>query len=202
MKIRYIAIEREYGSGGTKIGRRLSEETGIPCYGREILEAVSREQGLTPAEIDRYEETVSNSFLYTVYAITQAGAGKADMLSREGHIFVAEQAAIREMAKESGKAIFLGHCASEALRNENGVLRAFIRCANEEEKKKRIMTDYGVAEQDVERVRSRYDRKRANYFYANTARRWNDMKNYDLILDSAALGEDGCARVLRALIDA
>ena len=42
MKIRYITIEREYGSGGTKIARRLAEETGIACYGREILESVSK----------------------------------------------------------------------------------------------------------------------------------------------------------------
>ena len=42
MKCNYITIEREYGSGGTKIARRLAEECGIPCYGQEILEAVSR----------------------------------------------------------------------------------------------------------------------------------------------------------------
>ena len=46
MKFRYITIEREYGSGGTKIARKLSEVCGIPCYGREILEAVAKKQGL------------------------------------------------------------------------------------------------------------------------------------------------------------
>ena len=30
MKYRYLTIEREYGSGGTEIGRRLSEKLGIP----------------------------------------------------------------------------------------------------------------------------------------------------------------------------
>lgn len=29
MSYKYIAIEREYGSGGTKIARQLSEECGI-----------------------------------------------------------------------------------------------------------------------------------------------------------------------------
>lgn len=36
----YITIEREYGSGGTQIARKLSAITGVPCYGREILEKV------------------------------------------------------------------------------------------------------------------------------------------------------------------
>ena len=42
MKFRYITIEREYGSGGTKIARRLAEVTGKPCYGEEIMEAVAK----------------------------------------------------------------------------------------------------------------------------------------------------------------
>ena len=40
MKFRYITIEREYGSGGTKIAQRLSEVSGVPCYGKEILQPV------------------------------------------------------------------------------------------------------------------------------------------------------------------
>ena len=33
MKINAITIEREYGSGGTKIAKRLSKQADIPCYG-------------------------------------------------------------------------------------------------------------------------------------------------------------------------
>ena len=35
---RYVTIEREYGSAGTEIAKKLSKECEIPCYGREILE--------------------------------------------------------------------------------------------------------------------------------------------------------------------
>lgn len=161
---------------------------------------MSRAQNLTRDEIDRYEETVTGNFLYTVYVISQASTGNPDMLSKEGHLFVAEQADIQKMAR-NGKAIFLGHCALEALKSEKGVLRVFIRCTDEQEKKKRIMSDYGIAEPEVERTKRRFDKKRANYFYANTAKRWDDMENYDLILDSAVLGVDGCVKTLKALLD-
>ncbi|MDD6800062.1 MAG: cytidylate kinase family protein [Firmicutes bacterium] len=113
MKISYLTIEREYGSGGTKIARRLAEETGIPCYGIEILEAVANEHGIQVSDINGYEETVTNSFLYSAYVMAKAASGNSDMLSTEGHIFVAEQAVIKRLADE-GKSIFLGHCASEA----------------------------------------------------------------------------------------
>ena len=43
MKYNYITIEREYASGGTQIGEKLAKELGIPCYGREILEEVARQ---------------------------------------------------------------------------------------------------------------------------------------------------------------
>lgn len=199
MEIKYITIEREYGSGGSQIARRLSEELGIPCYGREILEMVAEEQGITVSEIDRYEESVTNSFLYSVYVLSQAASGKADMLSKEGHIFIAEQAAIQRLA-QSGSCIFVGHCASEALKNQKNAVSVFIRSSDEEEKKKRIVSEYGIAEDDADRIMRKFDRKRANYYYANTVRKWDDFRNYDIVLDSAAIGIEGCVAVLKSLL--
>lgn len=37
MKINFITIEREYGSGGTEIAEKLAGKCGIPCYGAEII---------------------------------------------------------------------------------------------------------------------------------------------------------------------
>ena len=45
MKYRYITIEREYGSGGTQIGKKLGEVCNVPFYGREILENRGPEKG-------------------------------------------------------------------------------------------------------------------------------------------------------------
>ena len=71
MRYNYITIEREYGSGGTRIGRKLSEETGIPCYGREIMEAVSKRRNISIKNIDKYEEKATNSLLYSLYMLSQ-----------------------------------------------------------------------------------------------------------------------------------
>ncbi len=197
MKCNYITIEREYGSGGTKIARRLAEACNIACYGPEILEAVSKKNNVPVEHIQHYEESVSGSFLYTLFVMSQVQSGDSDMLTKEGHIFLDEQKEIQRLAS-SGPAIFLGHCASEALKKRSGVVKVFIR-ADSDEKKKRIMRDYGIAEKDVENVRKRFDNKRSKYYYANTTKRWSDMKNYDIVLDSSRLGIDGCVRVLKGL---
>lgn len=199
MKVRYITIEREYGSGGTKIARLLSEKTGIPCYGREILEAVSEKNNISVEQIEKYEESVTNSFLYSLYVMGQASMGNTDMLGVEGHIFVAEQEQIQQFAKK-GRSIFLGHCASEILKNDEDVVRVYIRCSNEEEKRKRIIEDYGIQPSYVESTRKRFDKKRSNYYNANTRKKWDDWKNYDIVLDSGVLGIDGCVAVLMGLL--
>ncbi len=197
MKFRYVTIEREYGSGGTQIGRLLAAKAGIPCYGREILEEVSREYGVPVEKIERYEETATNSVLYSLYMLSQAAAGNTDMLSGEGHIHVAEQAVIRRLAANH-PAVFLGHCASEALKEYDGVLRVFIRCTDEEAKKNRMIQEYGIPASQADAVRRRFDKKRAAYYYANTARKWDDLGTYDVVLDSGRLEERQCADALGA----
>lgn len=199
MKYRYITIEREYGSGGTQIARELAKRCGMPCYGHEIIEAVASDQNLSPSQIDAYEETVSNSFLYSVYLFSKAQAGDPDMLTKEGHIFIAEQEAIRNFAA-AGAAIFVGHCASEALKDKSGLLKVFIH-ANKETKMKRVIEEYGIPKHSAESTVQRFDRKRERYYYANTTRKWHEPDNYDLILDSSTFGVSGCADVLEMILE-
>ncbi len=197
MKCSYIAIEREYGSGGTEIARKLSEETGIPCFGREILEKVSADYGIPISQIEKYEEKATSSFLYTLYCLARAQSGDDDLTSNEGKIFLAEQAAIKAFA-ERGRAIFLGHCAAEALKDKPNTVKVFIR-GEDEDKRLRIIRDYGIDEDRAYETMHHIDKRRAGYYYANTANRFDDINSYDLILNSSALGTDGCVKILKTL---
>ncbi len=199
MKAKYITIEREYGSGGSEIARKLAQKTGVACYGREILEQVSIDNEISIDQIERYEENVSGSFLYSVFVMAKAASGDTDMLTAEGHIYVAEQAVIRRFANH-GSSIFLGHCASEALKDYDGVLNVYIRCSDSDAMKARIAT-YGIESDKAEAEKRKFDKKRANYYYANTLKKWDDLRNYDLVLDSGVLGIGGCVAVLESLLE-
>ena len=200
MKFRYITIEREYGSGGTKIARRLSEISGVPCYGHEILEAVAKKQGIPVERINQYEEKATGSLIYTMFVMSRVQAGDPNMLTAEGKVFLDEQLEIRRLAME-GPAIFLGHCACDALKTQKGVIKVFIHSEDEEEVKNRITKDYGIAPEEVESTRRFYNKKRAGYFRANTGNDWKDLKNYDVVLDSAKLGIEGCVNVLKGIFE-
>ena len=200
MKYHIITIEREYGSGGTKIGRRLSEVCGIPCYGKEILESVAKKRGMEPDQINQYEEKATGSLIYSMFVMSRVQAGDPSMLTAEGKVFLDEQLEIRRLAME-GPAIFLGHCAAEALREQKGVAKVFIHSENEEEIKNRIIKDYGIAPEEAESTRKYYNKKRAGYFRANTGKEWKDLKNYDVVLDSSKLGIEGCVNVLKGIFE-
>ena len=195
--MKYITIEREYGCGGTQIGKKLAEKCQIPCYGEEILERASERLQISVDEIRQYEEKAANSVLYSIYMFCQTQALNGEMLSGEGKVFVEEQNAIKEFANQ-GSAIFLGHCALEALKEADRLIRVFIH-AEEESKKKRIMDEYGIAEQNVSVIAKKNNKRRSSYFAANTQKKWNDYKNYDIVLDSGTLGIEGCVNVLAGL---
>ena len=197
MNVRYITIEREYGSGGTAIAAQAAQTCGIACYGSEILETVAHRQHSSIEELQQYEETVSNSFLYSLFVMSQSQTGNPDLLSHEAKLFVAEAQVIQELAK-AGPAIFVGHCASQALKDQEGVLRVFIH-ADEETKYRRITEQYGIPHDLAYSTYRKFNKRRANYYSFCTQRKWNDYANYDIVLDSARLGIDGCAAALSAL---
>ena len=94
----------------------------------------------------------------------------------------------------------MGHCASEALKRYDGVLRVYIRCSDENAVKQRIVDKYGIPSDKADATKRKFDKKRANYYYANTLKKWDDFRNYDMVLDSGVLGIDGGVTVLKSLL--
>ena len=62
------------------------------------------------------------------------------------------------------------------------------------------MEEYGIPEDAVDSTRKYYDKKRSNFYCANTARHWSDYKNYDVVLDTAQVGVKGCVEILKSLL--
>ena len=196
--MQYITIEREYGSGGTKIARALAQECQIPCYGEEILEAASKNMHMSVDEIRAYEEKATNSILYSLYVLSQARNVNGEMLTIEGKVFGEEQNVIRELAKR-GSAIFLGHCASEAIKEYPNVVKIYIH-ADKEYKHKCIAEEYNIPLEYIENTEKRINKRRATYYTANTQKKWGDIHNYDIVLDSSKLSLEQCVKILKAIL--
>ena len=198
MKIKYVTIEREYGSGGTEIAEKLAQKCGIACYGGEIMERAAQKLHITADEAQHYEEKITSSFMYSMFVMSQAQSGNISSLPMESRLYVEEHNAICELAKK-GRSVFVGHCAAEALKEETGVLRVFIR-ADDAFKHNRVVSEYGIEEKDAAAVCRRFNKKRSTYYTFNTSKKWDDIENYDMVLDSSTLGIDGCVNAIAALL--
>ncbi len=194
MKYHIITIEREYASGGSEIGERTALQLDIPCYGQEVLARAAQRMHTIPERLLHLEETTSNSLLYSLGMAVKVATGERDGLSEEGLLYVTEEQVIQDMALQ-GPCVIVGRCAGWVLRERKDVLRVFIH-GNREFRKKRAVEVYGIEESKADNVLKRYDRRRANFYNANTAMRWDDKKGYHIVLDSSALGISSCVNMI------
>jgi len=195
-----ITIGREFGSGGSEIGRKLSERLGIPYYDKNMIEQVAEKLGFSPEYVRKVEETPTGSFLFSMAMYTYGGynAGATDegVVPAELQVTAAQTEYILEKAAE-GDCIFVGRCADYLLKGRHDVLRVFI-CADAKARLEHVMERYKLTEKEALRAISQTDRKRAAYYNANTQCRWGARESYDLILNSTALGIDGAVDLLEA----
>lgn len=196
MKYNYIAIEREYASGGTQIGEKLAKELGIPCYGREILEEVARQNGTTPEQIQDLEESATGSLLYSIAMATKVITGESSGISQENLLYLEEAQTIRRLSQQGG-CVFVGRCAGWVLKDRKDVLRVYIH-AEPEFRKRRSVEVYHDSSLKVENLLRKFDKRRSNYYNANTGKKWDDRREYHMILDSSRLGIDQCVEILKA----
>lgn len=190
MKFNYIAIEREYASGGSEIGKKVSEILNIPCYGREILELTAKRRNISVEYIEELEENSSGSFLYSLYRMSNMTGS----LTAAQEVNVEEMNVIRELAG-NGPAVFVGRSAAVALNEKDKVLKVFIH-ASDAFRKKRAHDIYGIEDSSIKSVIKGFDKRRASYYKANFSKEWKDYGSYDLVLDSSVLGTDKCAAVI------
>ena len=64
------------------------------------------------------------------------------------------------------------------------------------------MKEHGIKFDDADAQLKRYDRKRADYYNANTTKKWGDMLSYDLVLNSGTLGYELCAKMIAGAVRA
>jgi cytidylate kinase len=194
MKYNIIAIEREYASGGRTVGALVGELLGMPVYGREILELAAEKGNTTPAALEHLEETVTNSLLYSLLVMGQAVQGKPAGLAETDKLTLLEGDVVRELSKK-GSGIFVGRCAGWTLRERKDVLRVFLH-AEEEQRLRRAVEEYGVEAEDAKRVLRRFDHRRSNFYQANTGIPWKEKRGYHMVLDTGLLGISTCAQLI------
>ncbi|MDL2224704.1 cytidylate kinase-like family protein [Eubacteriales bacterium OttesenSCG-928-M02] len=193
-----ITISRAYGSGGRFIGQKLAEQLSIPFYDREIITRSAKNSGLSEGIFERAEEKATSSFLYSLYL--HGTMGTAGELPLDEQAFLIQSNIIKDIAKE-GPCVIVGRCADYVLRDVENVVNVFIH-GKMENRMKRAVTHYHLAEDVAEKEIKKIDKRRATYYRYYTGQIWGDAENYHLSLDSDSVGIEQAVQVIAAFVAA
>lgn len=193
-----ITISREKGSGGHEITRRLSEKLGIPYYDRDLLRIASDVSGIHEGLFGEADERIGH--LQMMRAAEKVYTGELlppdsdDYISTQ-NLFNFQAKVIKEL-QQTGSGIILGRCANYLLSDRPNVLRVFIHAPLTARKDRVASYSLAWREPDVLHYIRAEDKRRAAYYRYYTGEDWLDAKRYDLSLDSAVLGLDGCVDLI------
>lgn len=180
-----ITIARGYGSGGRTIGQMISERLGVEFYDKDLIKLASEESGINEALFGQSDEKTKSVFgkKYTGEIIPPS---KRDYTSEE-NLFNFQAKVIKRLAEEKS-CIIVGRCADFVLRGFPNVVRVFVY-ADEESCIKNVAEVKGIFDRkEAQRKIASIDKERAAYYKSHTGNDWEDVRNYDLCLNSSGLG--------------
>ena len=197
-----IVIDREYGSGGREVARILSERLGMEFYDGNLLVLAGKEYGIDLGTLQTYDEKGVGSVLHDL-ALVRTTAYGSTVNDAPFQVYSAQSRLVQQLVAR-GPAIFLGRCTGQILRSEARVpvVHAFIYASDMAQRVERARTVDGVETGRIEAYIRRRDNQRRNYNKFFTDKVWGDPKNYDLMLNTSALGYEGAATAIQSVMEA
>lgn len=186
MPIRVITVEREYGSGGAVIARRLAEHLGWKFWDEELTEEIARVAKVDPKAAQSRDERV-DSLLYRLFKVYARGSyERALPIGDSGSFDTDRMVAILERVVEDvatrGNCVIVGRGSSYILRTRPDAFHAFIYAPIEE--KVRRLRAGGKSEKEALQLIAEIDHERAafirHYFHGD----WPHRPLYHVMLNS------------------
>lgn len=186
-----ITISREYGSGGRYIGKLVANKLGIALYDKEVIYELAKETGLSKEYIENNEQKRNLLDILTDRYYYE--------LNNSDEMYIKESELIKEKAK-SGPCVIVGRCASYILKDYPNTLNIFIY-SDMESKIKRATKYYGLDEKRAEQEINKINKMRSNHYNYYTDGEWESPLNYDICINSDALGVKECADLICDLVN-
>ena len=198
MEKKIITISREFGSGGRTIGRKVAEKLGIPFYDKELVDQIAVESGFAPKFVEEHGEHAPGRTLLAYAFAPQGVPGVMNGLSTADFLWNIQCGAILQLA-EKGPCVIVGRNADYILKDRDDVFHAYIH-ADMDYRADRIVRLYGESEKSPEaRLQEKDKRRKLNYQHY-TGRTWGAAENYDICLNTAAIGVEEAADIIVSII--
>ena len=199
-----ITINREAGSGGRTVGRKLAEKLGVKYCDKAIVEGLTKKFGLS---IERIEEIKAQKKSWwndiNNYYNTLVNSANLPMDAQvkldNASIYETEKRILQELATQSS-CVVAGRTGFMVFRQWPNHLNIFIQ-ASMEYRVERIMKKEGVSDEEARNIIRKLDADRETYIkkYENTSR--YDTRNYQLVISMDELSEDDAVEIILDYIE-
>ena len=198
MEKKIITISREFGSGGRTVGRQVAEALGIPFYDKDLVDQIALESGFAPKFVEEHGEHAPGNSLFSYAFAPQGVPGVMNGLSTADFLWSIQCSVILQLA-DKGPCVIVGRNADYILKDRTEALHVYVY-ADTPYRAERIVRLYGESEKSPEaRLAEKDKRRRVNYQHY-TGRTWGQAQNYDLCLDTSALGIEQCAVIIVGIV--
>lgn len=195
-----ITINRELGSGGRTVGRKLSEKLNVAFYDKALINELKSKFKLDTEQIEKLKGTKSdwwrefiNSALYLGQGMNelwyyQRMTGPDAYLVTSNDMFKVEREILENVAAEAS-CIVAGRSAFSVFANHPNHLSILIQ-APLEHRIERIMTKQNLTHEEAEKIIKKVDELRESYVKKYTGTSRYDTRNYDLVINMEGKTED------------
>ncbi|MBQ2205391.1 MAG: MATE family efflux transporter [Lachnospiraceae bacterium] len=182
-----IAISREHGTAGKRIGAEVAKRLNIPFYCTEIMEIASVESGMSDVfirDINTNDNTSFGGYYMSSSAVQYAMTAQAKAINR---------------IADAGSCVMVGRACDYVLKERKDVIKIFIH-APFEYKVNKVMEMYNDSKDKAEIYVKKSDNARAMYYKSVSGHEWGESEQYDLSIN-ASLGVEKVANVICSYID-
>ena len=184
MSVRVITIEREYGSGGAAVARRLAAQLGWKLWDEELSAEIARVAHVDATEVQRCDEHLEAP-LRRLFRVFARGSYERALPIGEhfdtDQMVVTLQKVIQDVAS-SGNCVIVGRGAPYILRHLTDACHFFIYAPFEE--KMHRLKSLGKSEKESAQLLDEVDRERAAFIKRYFSKGWPLRSLYDLMINS------------------
>ena len=195
-----ITINRELGSGGRTVGRKLAEKLNVAFYDKALINELKEKFHLDTEEIEKLKSGKSdwwrefiNSALYLGQGMNEMWyynrmTGKEGFLVTSNDMFKQDKEILTKVAEEDS-CVIAGRSGFSIFADHPNHLSILIQ-APLEHRVQRIMSKQNLSREEAEKVIKKVDEMRENYVKKYTGTSRYDTRNYDLVINMEGKTED------------
>ena len=203
-----ITINRELGSGGRTVGRKLAEKLGVEFYDKAVIKALQEKYQLSVEEIEKlkgqeqgwwadFKRRLGVSADDVKYILANPDNGR-EMLETED-IFRAETEILKAIAKDES-CVIAGRSGFYIFREHPNHLSIFIQ-ASMLSRVARVAQEQNMSRSEARMTIEKIDKMRENYIQDQTGLSRYDTRNYQLVLSMDELTEDAAVDIIMEYIN-